>query len=170
MRPLPRFAAAATIAFAATACHAAPASRESVEALFSLMNMDQTISQSFDKMQTMTRQSLASLPQARNLTPEQRAHFDDGMAQVDAMMRDEMSWAKLRPEFVRIYTATFTQEEIDGQIAFYRTPAGQAVIAKTPQLSERSMDAVQKRMQTLMPRIQETMQAAMKPAAGASAP
>lgn len=173
MRPLTRFAAAvsiAALAFAATVCHAAPASRESVEALFSLMNMDQTITQSFDKMQAMTQQSLANLPKTRSMTPEQRAQFDAGRTRVDALMREEMTWAKLEPEFVQIYSATFTQEEIDGQLAFYRTPAGKAVIAKTPQLSERSMTAVQAHMQVLMPRIEETMQAALKPAAGASAP
>jgi uncharacterized protein len=148
----------------ATTCRAAPASPESVTALFSLMNMDRTIAQSFDKMQALTRQSLASLPRARALTPEQRERFDAGIARVDTLMRDEMSWAKLEPEFVQIYASTFTQDEIDGQLAFYRTPAGQALITKTPQLTDRTLVAMQAHMQVLLPLIQQTMQAAAKTA------
>ena len=170
MQRFARLALAAVIAFAATTCHAAPASRESVEALFALMNMDRTLADSLDKMQALTKQSLASLPQARSLSPEQRVRFDAGMARVDATLREAMTWSKLEPVFVQIYSETFTQDEIDGQLAFYRTAAGQAVIAKTPLLTQRSMTAMQAQLQTLLPSIQETMQSAMKPAAAASAP
>ncbi len=171
MRRLALLAASLLIA---ASCHAAPtpapASRASVEALFALMNMDRTISLSLDKMQAMTKQSIAGMPQARTMSPEQRSRFEAGQASVDAMMRDEMTWARLEPDLVQVYMATFTQDEIDGQLAFYRTPAGQALIAKTPELTERTMAVMQTRIQALLPRMQEALQAAMRPAAPASAP
>ncbi len=160
---------AATL-FAATACHAAPASRESVEAMFATMSMDKTIASTVEKMQNFVRQSIANMPQTRGLTPAQRQQMDRGLVDVDAMLRDELTWAKLEPELVGVYAATFTQDEIDGQAAFYRTPAGQALIAKTPELTERTLAAMQTRLQALMPRLQQKMESALKAAAAASTP
>ena len=134
------------------------------------MSMDKTIASSVEKMQGLIRQSIANIPQTRNLTAAQRQQVDVGLVGVDAMLRDELTWAKLEPELASVYAATFTQDEIDGQTAFYRTPAGQALIAKTPELTDRTMAAMQTRMQALMPRIQQRMESAMKAAATASAP
>ena len=43
-----------------------------------------------------------------------------------------MTWDKLRPLYVRIYQESFTQEEIDGLIVFYESPAGIAFVERWP--------------------------------------
>ena len=51
---------------------------------------------------------------------------------------------------VQTYQHVFTQEEVDGLIAFYRSPVGRAWVAKMPQANQRLMELVQ---QQVMPRV-----------------
>jgi hypothetical protein len=71
-----------------------------------------------------------------------------------------LTWEKLRPLYVQIYQESFTQEEIDGPIAFYESPAGVAFVEKLPFVMQKSMSIMQSRMAPMM----EKMKAAMKEA------
>ena len=66
-----------------------------------------------------------------------------------------MQWSALEPRFIEIYQASFTQAEVDGMLAFYRSPAGQAVIAKMPGAMQRTMVVMQELMNGMMPRLRE---------------
>jgi hypothetical protein len=133
--------------------HAAPPSRDSVEKLLSVIDMKKTYDATFVSMKTSMDQAFASMPQVQAMTPEQHQRFDIAMDRVFALMRDEMDWDKLKPEFAQLYTETFTQEEVDGLLEFYRSPAGRAMIEKMPLLLSKSMQMTQTRIQKLMPRI-----------------
>ena len=74
----------------------------------------------------------------------------------------QMSWPRLKPLYTKIYQDAFTQEEIDGLIAFYRSPAGMAYVDKMPLVTQKSMDL----MQSLMPPMMKRVQAAMAKAVG----
>jgi hypothetical protein len=63
-----------------------------------------------------------------------------------------------------MYIDTFTQEEVDGLLAFYRTPAGRAMIEKMPILLGKMMQQTQARMQRLMPQIMQIAQESAKDA------
>jgi hypothetical protein len=45
--------------------------------------------------------------------------------------------------------------ELDGILQFYRSPAGKAMLAKTPELAEKWMAISKKCMEELAPKIQE---------------
>ena len=75
-------------------------------------------------------------------------------------MREEMTWDKLRRLYVQIYQQSFIQEEIDGLIAFYESPAGVAFVEKMPFVMQKSMSIMQSRMAPMI----EKMKAAMKEA------
>ena len=77
------------------------------------------------------------------------------MPRVNAVIREELSWAKLKPGFVAIYAETFTQPEVDGLIAFYEGPIGKALAAKTPQITQRSFQMMQERMGPTMQRVMQ---------------
>ena len=144
--------------FVATPGHAAPASRESVEQLFSVIDMQKTYDATFDAMQKSVNDAFLKNPQLQSLTPEQRKGFDAGMQRMYALMRDEMDWRKLKPEYEQMYVDTFSQDEIDGILAFYRTPAGRAMIEKMPVMMGKVMQLTQAHMQNLMPRVMQIMQ------------
>ena len=79
------------------------------------------------------QQMLASLRQSQPSVPEE---FWTGVSK------------KIRAEglvdlIIPIYAKYYTQEDIDGLLAFYQTPLGQKVIATLPQISQESLQAGQ---------------------------
>jgi len=143
------FAAALLLAVLAGGAHAA-ASPESVEKLMQVMKVQQQLemiySQTLPAMQNAMRQTLGGQLQSADA----ERMYNTVMPRVNAVIRDELSWAKLKPEFATIYAETFTQQEIDGLIAFYQGPIGSALVNKLPQLSQRSMQMMQKHMPVVM--------------------
>ena len=76
-----------------------------------------------------------------------------------------LDWGKLEPMYVRIYQKSLTQQDVDGMVAFYQTPSGQALINKMPLVMENTMTEMQQMMQPMMQRIrrmQETVIAEMQ--------
>jgi hypothetical protein len=104
-------------------------------------------------MQQQFQQAMQDLPGADALTPAQKALTDDYMGRTMKLASDEMGWKSLEPEYTKIYAATYTEEEIDGILTFYKSPAGQAMLDKTPQLSAASMQIVQTKVAQLQPKI-----------------
>ena len=95
------------------------------------------------------RQTLAT-----QLKSEQAARMLDAVQpRVNALMLEQMSWARLKPGFARIYAEAFSQEEVDGLIAFYQGPIGSALISKTPQLMQRSIQMMQERMAPMLQQV-----------------
>jgi hypothetical protein len=145
----------------------AAASPESVDRLMQVMKVQSQLEmiqgQTLPAMQNAMKASLAG--QLRG--EEAQRLFDAVMPRINAILRDELSWAKLRPDFAAIYGETFTQQEVDGLIAFYQGPIGAALVAKTPQLTQRSMQMMQQRMAPVM---QKVMQVAKEEADKQRAP
>jgi hypothetical protein len=132
---------------------AAPPSPESIERLMQVMQVQtqlETIyAQILPAMQSTMRQTLA----AQLRSDEAARMFDAVQARVNAVVLEQMSWARLKPDFARIYAETFSQEEIDGLIAFYQGPFGAALINKAPQLMQRSMQMMQERMGPMLQQV-----------------
>ena len=71
-----------------------------------------------------------------------------------ALERSELAWEKFEPLILRINKETFTAEEVQGMLAFYKTAAGQALINKMPQLMEKTMANAQAMIGAMVPRMQ----------------
>ena len=54
-----------------------------------------------------------------------------------------MNWDELLPIYLRTYRAAFTQDEIDGVIKFYKSPAGRAYVKKLPVVMQNLMGEMQ---------------------------
>ncbi|TJZ73208.1 DUF2059 domain-containing protein [Chitiniphilus eburneus] len=59
----------------------------------------------------------------------------------------------LKPDYIKLYRDTFTQEEIDGLIAFYKTPAGQALVDKMPLVLQNISGILQSRLVPMMGKV-----------------
>jgi uncharacterized protein len=139
-----------------TLAHADDASkRAKVEEMIRITKMDQMMSQMMDqmseRMKTLTSKQTANL----NMSAEQRKVFDDYQAHIRQIMTDSVTWEKMKPLIIAAYSKTYTDEELDGILTFYRTPAGQALIAKSPQLVAKTMELVQKQVLDIQPKIQQ---------------
>jgi len=92
------------------------------------------------------------------------------MNKVVAQVEERMSWDKLKPEYMKVYADVFSEEEITGIVAFYKTPIGHAMLDKMPLLMSKSMEISQRRMAGLMPEIQRQMQEVMQKSKGEKKP
>jgi hypothetical protein len=113
--------------------------------------LDSTMGQMDAFMYETMKRALAGRP----LTPEQQAILDDAKTKTIAILQGELQCEKLEPSYIDIYRKSFTDEEISGMLAFYRTPAGQAVINKLPVVMQHTMDMMQEVVQRIAPQIRQ---------------
>jgi hypothetical protein len=73
----------------------------------------------------------------------------------------------MRPLYIQIYQESFTQEEIDGLIAFYKSPLGIAFVEKMPLVMQKSMTIMQSRTGPLMEKMKAVIDQAMADAKAA---
>ena len=76
-------------------------------------------------------------------------------ASMSAVVTDMLNWEALLPMYLRTFRASFTQDEIDGVIKFYKSPAGRAYVKKLPLV----MQNVMREMPDFMKPVQEKMMA-----------
>ena len=149
----------ASLIFASLA-NCAPASEESIDRLLADAQVAKLLDTMLVNVDQVMRRSMEASMQGQQLSPQPRRVIDATAASFVQVMREEMTWDKMRPLYVQIYQESFTQEEIDGLIAFYESPAGVAFVEKMPFVMQKSMSIMQSRMAPMM----EKMKAAMKEA------
>lgn len=85
-------------------------------------------------------------------------------------MNEHLAYDDLEPDFIRLYTDVFTEEELRGLAAFYRTPLGRRVVETLPRMSAESQRIVNERLQPLMPQLIEVIMGAMQDTGTTSTP
>ncbi|MEI6323751.1 MAG: DUF2059 domain-containing protein [bacterium] len=101
------------------------------EELVSVMHLEQGVGFGLGKLKQIQEKTAASL----GSSPESKAMLQKSM---DSSMNAAsliMSWDKLKPIYVDAYASTFTTEELQGAIDFYKSPIGQKWVEKQPQAS-----------------------------------
>lgn len=155
------FVLACLFAISASAVHAAPATAESIEALLAITKTKELVDSANTNIEASVRQGMLTAVGNKELTAEQKQLLDVLPAKIVAAMQPEFSWEILKPDFVRLYAETFSQEEVDGMIQFYKSPLGQTLISKMPVVMNRSMQIVQARLGAAMPKVQSAVAAAI---------
>ena len=131
--------------------------RARIEEMLKLTNADALTNQVIQQVRNMALQ---------NATRSGASDPQGVQTRVLDLLKQEMSWEKMKPDYVKLYDELFTEEELDGIVAFYRSPAGQAMTKKMPQLVQRSMQMSQQKMTEIMPKIKQIIEEnqAAKPA------
>jgi hypothetical protein len=149
---------AAVFLFVLPHAHADDASkRAKIEEMFSVLHIDRTMKQMMDMGFAQGKETAKSMMGDHPMTPADQKIMDDYMAKLSAVVSDVLSWQNLKPAYVDLYASAYTEEEIDGILTFYKSPVGQALLAKTPELMTKSSAIVNGRMQELGPRMREVM-------------
>lgn len=125
------------------------ASTKTVEKLLLITHADNTAK----VLQSQIQAVLAQQVQQLNLTPADKPIIDKYSKELNSTVMPELSWAKLKPDMVKAYATTFTEEEIGDLIKFYTSKTGQAYLKKAPQLSQLTMGATQARLRALQPKL-----------------
>lgn len=59
----------------------------------------------------------------------------------------------MKPDYIRLYDETFSSEEVDGILAFYKSSVGQSYLSKTPVLTSKTMELAQRTLGDFMPQM-----------------
>ena len=118
---------------------AAPASVESIEALLKITDSETQYRSVWEQMDQVMQNRMHESLKGRQAGEREKKMLADTSAKISAIVREEMSLEKLRPASIQLYQENFSQEEVDGMLAFYKTPAGQAMLNKMPQVTEKTM-------------------------------
>jgi hypothetical protein len=135
-----------------------PPSETSIKQMLEVMQARKLVDSMMAQMDRMMQQTVAQATQGQPISPKLQKEIDRHRAEMMGMMKELLAWEKLEPLYVRVYQKTFTQQELDGMLAFYKTPAGAAMIAKMPMVMQNTMDE----MQSLMGPVMEKMQRMQK--------
>jgi uncharacterized protein len=130
----------------------------SIRQLLELAQAHKLVDSVMAQMDTLLQQTIARATKDQPISDKVQKDIDQRRNEVLTMMKDLLDWKKLEPMYVRIYQKTFTQQEVDGMIAFYKTPAGQAVISKMPAAMQNTVDEMQQTMGPVMQKMQQMQQ------------
>lgn len=167
---------AALLAVAPMGARADQASKQAkVKELFTVMHMNHVLDPMLKGIQQEMQGMIQNAMGTKQMTPQQTKLTQDYMAQSMAVVNQNLGWSSLEPEYVKLYATTYSESEIDGIMSFYKSAAGQAMLAKSPQLSQGAMQIVRGRMGAFQPKMQAlqqqyvTQMKATMPAAAAGA-
>ena len=129
-------------------------STESLEELMRLTKADQVMDSIVPLIETQMRAAVQTSVGSKPMTGDQKQFLDSFVTKMTVLLKDELSWNNFKDINLQIHRETYNQSEVDGMIAFYKTPTGQAMINKMPLLMQKSMGLMQQRMGPMMQRIQ----------------
>lgn len=131
--------------------------RAKVEELFTVMHVSQMSDQIVAAVQKQMQASLHSRPGMDQLTPDQTRVVNEYEGKIMTLVNNSVSWKVLEPDMVNLYATTYSESEIEGILAFYKGPVGQVMLAKSPELTQKSMQISRTRLGALQPQITAMM-------------
>ena len=145
--------------------------RAKVVELFGVMHVDRITEKITESVHKQMEMSMRSVAGTGGINAEQKRLLETYENNVMGVVHDTMSWKALEPPMIDLYTSTYSEGEIDGILAFYKGPVGQSMLAKTPELTEKSMALTNTKLVSLQPKISGMAQEFAKEfAAAQSAP
>jgi hypothetical protein len=139
--------------------HADAASKHAkVQEMLELLRIDRAMDQVMNMVQQQATADTNAQLTGKGASEDQKARVDAFQKQLFQFVEDQIGWKSMQNDYIDMYSQTFTEDEIDGILAFYKSPAGAALIAKTPELTSKASVLVAKKMLTLKPEIQKMVQ------------
>ena len=118
--------------------------------LLEIMDVGKAMNQSFESIKQM--QGAMTKRFVKNAKDQELAIKNQ--QKIMDLMQKELSWENIRPEFEKLYSETYSAEELNGLIKFYESPVGKKFIQKQPEMQKKSMLMMQKLIMKIMPKIQ----------------
>jgi len=138
-----------------------PASDQSIEELLVLTKTQAMMDATYALVAQQMRQSIQQAVAGKTLTPAQQQFVDAFPGKFVETMKTDFNWDTVKPTIIQVYRDTYDQAEINGIVAFFKTPAGQAYATKSTQLVQKMNSAMQSRIQQLIPKMQAALRSAV---------
>jgi uncharacterized protein len=122
--------------------------------LLQLVQGDQIIKAMEPIMKGMMAQAGKDIPE------EQRAKAGEMQEKIMAMVAAR--WRQAAPALVKVYSDTYSEQELDGILAFYKSPVGKSFLQKTPEVMQRSMPVMMQMMTDMQPEMKALIEGMQK--------
>jgi hypothetical protein len=96
---------------------------------------------------------LAGIPEA-----ERKEAIADILAKLVASLREFSSWENLKPAMMESYRETYSEEDLDGLLAFFASPVGQMYLTKSPLAAAKAHEVNAKRQKEFTAIVQKIME------------
>ena len=128
--------------------------RAKAEQIMAILHTEEMVNKICDnitkQVDDAAQKSLSTTP-----SPDQQAKFDDFKKQIVQAVDAQIGWKSLKDSFADVYIKSFTEEQLDAIIAFYKTPAGAALLATMPNVNEQIGKIGNDRMTALQPPLKQ---------------
>jgi hypothetical protein len=156
-----QFYLALAVISAVAFAQAAPPTDASIKQTLTVMHVEKMLDQMFLQMDAAMKsgmeQGLQQSLHGHELNAAQKAAIEKFKERLSAIMKDELSFAKMQDIYLQAYRETFTQEEVNSITAFYSSPVGKTVVEKIPVAMQRAGALMQERIAPMIQKMQ-TMQ------------
>jgi hypothetical protein len=107
-----------------------------------------------------------------NATPQSKSQLVDVEKKISQLIDVQLGWKAMEPAITDLYAQTFTEQELDAIVAFYKSPAGMALLTKMPQINDQVEQLAHSRLVILQPQINQAFDDFRKsqPASATAAP
>jgi hypothetical protein len=156
-----QFYIALAVTSAVAFAQSAPPTDESIKQMLTVMHVEKMLDQMFLQMDAAMKsgmeQGLQQSLHGHELNAAQKAAIEKFKEKLSAIMKDELSFAKMQDIYLQAYRETFTEEDVNGVTAFYRSPVGKTVVEKIPIAMQKAGALMQTRITPMVQKMQ-TMQ------------
>ncbi len=129
------------------------------EAVFRIMRFDEMMGKMLDQqkksMGPMMERSMAQMAAGMNVSDEDKAAFIAFQKKAFDQVMGSIMGPEMKSDMAKIYSEVFTKDELGSMAAFYGTPAGQALIDKTPEMTAKMQAVMMPRMMASMGKMQQ---------------
>lgn len=91
-------------------------------------------------------------------TADQKTRIDDFKKQAAQLVDSNLGWTSMKPALIDLYVKAFTEDQLDQILAFYKTPAGVALLEKMPELNKQFGDLGNTRVASMRDQLQKAYQ------------
>ena len=143
-----------TLVTISTAVASPESHRQAVEEMLAISRVDQMLEPMMDNVMSVMQQQMSQV----NIPEDKKPIVDKYNQKIIETLRHEMRWENMQEDFVALYLDVYSEEEIRGLTDFYKTPLGQKMLDKMPELMQASMQISQGLLQQTLPKIQQLSQ------------
>lgn len=119
--------------------------------LLALMDMDKMMAGMQEHVEMMLHSQIQPLASCAAAQPA----VETFSKEASALITNQLSGETFLPEIAELYVEVFSLDELQGMIEFYRSPLGQKLLARMPELMQRSMSIGEQQMMAVMPKLEE---------------
>ena len=131
--------------------------RAKAEELIGILHSERMITQlSTNLMKQVT--DAAEQVTGANPTAESKTRLQDFEKKVSGMFDQQLSWNVMGPQIINIYATTFTEDELTAIVGFYKSPAGAAFLAKTPEVNTQLNQLAQPKLAALQTEVRQAFE------------